>query len=361
MRKISFSKNILGLSLMAMLAAAGCSDDGGSGLKSLLLLSGGGADPFEGVDSVGESGTVTIDLVSFSMYYVPGGMTFPTDTDDLGGNVTVTDAYLMGETEVTNALMAKVFQWAYDNGKFSTTVADPNGLDSTVAKHEGQVLLNLSGAYCNINYSAGSFTVETGYDDSPAVGVTWYGGIMFCNWLTEMRDGNTSNVVYGNITNPWLDDDTTEDTSKTGYRLPSSNEWELAARYIDDANNDDDILDANEFYPGDYASGADADYDDTTGASDYDGDGDTEYSTDVAVYSAGSISDVKTGTSPNALGLYDMSGNAWEMCFTESGSFRVRRGGAYNGSAAMLQIGGVYYISPTDEDGSISLRIVRTR
>ncbi len=61
----------------------------------------------------------------------------------------------------------------------------------------------------------------------------------------------------------------------------TSDEWELAARYIDDANDDGDIEDANEYYPGNYASGADDAYD-VTATSDYDGDGDTESTIDVA-------------------------------------------------------------------------------
>ncbi len=59
---------------------------------------------------------------------------------------------------------------------------------------------------------------------------------MFCNWLTEMQDGNVNNVVYGGMDEDWDDEETTADTGKSGYRLPSTEEWEYAARYRGDDN-----------------------------------------------------------------------------------------------------------------------------
>ena len=107
----------------------------------------------------------------------------------------------MAETEVTNAVVAAVFQWAYDNGRFSATVSDPNGLDTTTAKHGGQQLLDLDDTDCRVDYDgSGSFTAESGYENNPVTNITWYGAVMFCNWLTEMRDGNADNVVY-----EWVD------------------------------------------------------------------------------------------------------------------------------------------------------------
>ncbi len=78
------------------------------------------------------------------------------------------------------------------------------------------------------------------------------------------------------VKTPW------QDQPLTVFAFLTSNEWELAARYINDADNDGDLLDANEYYLGDYSSGADAQAGATSGGSDIDGDGDIEYTTDVA-------------------------------------------------------------------------------
>jgi hypothetical protein len=39
----------------------------------------------------------------------------------------------------------------------------------------------------------------------------------------------------------------------------NNSSWKLAARYRDDSNLDGDLMDTDEYYPGNYASGAAAD------------------------------------------------------------------------------------------------------
>ncbi|MBT4526079.1 MAG: SUMF1/EgtB/PvdO family nonheme iron enzyme [Deltaproteobacteria bacterium] len=73
------------------------------------------------------------------------------------------------------------------------------------------------------------------------------------------------------------------------------------------------------------ASGTDVDYDDPVGG-DFDGDGDNQTSSNVAVFNTSATVAVKS-KSPNALGLYDMSGNVFEETFDERGSYRQYRGG----------------------------------
>jgi formylglycine-generating enzyme required for sulfatase activity len=184
-------------------------DDGGFTATCDVFVN----ETFDSADTPGDVVSVTAGSVSFDMIYTnnQSSITFPTETDD-SGTATLTLKFFTAETEVTNALMAAVFQWAYDNGKFSTTVGDHNGLDSTTAKYGGQQLLDLDDVHIKINYASGSFTVDAGYENHPVVCVTWYGAIMFCNWLTEMTEGHTDNLAYSGIDTTWDHTETVEDS-----------------------------------------------------------------------------------------------------------------------------------------------------
>lgn len=317
------------------------------------------------VNFAGEKVTSTAGGVSFRMAFVPGGRIFPTGTDNKGTAI-VPNAYWMGETEVTNALFAAVLQWAYDNGKFSANVADHNGLNATTAKYGTQELIVLTTvAPMRISYSAGTFSVAADIENNPVTYVSWYGAIMFCNWLTEMRDGNTGNVAYTGIDASWDHSDTIEDAAKTGYRLPSSEEWEYAARFIGTiapsvgnlaseyiAQNVNgghtDLTPGHYWTPGNYASGATKDYKNVT-------------ETRAAAWYGGSTLMPVAQKTANQLGLYDMSGNVLEWCFTLYGSDRVFRSGRYIDIIDNMQIGLSDHDLPTEEGPHLGFRFVRTR
>lgn len=245
----------------------------------------------------------------FKMVYVPGGITFPTGTDDLG-TATVTNAYEIGETEVTYELWSAVHTWATSNGYLfanAGTMGDGTGDTvqhpvTTVNWRDSMVWMNALTEYYNVQNS------------------TNFEGVYYTDAGQTTLIKDSSDGSYGSSINPTAGgfDDPYVKADADGFRLLTSNEYELAARYKDDANDDGDIQDTGEYYPGNYASGATADYNNAiaTGL--------------VAVYTAnsGSSTAVVKSKTANALGLYDMSGNVYDWCFDLSGSNRVKRDGS---------------------------------
>lgn len=323
---------IISISLIAVLACMF--------LLSCSTGTGGGGEQTPAA-RIGSKKIVSAGSQTLTMIYANDSenVIFPIGVNDIE-EATLTRKFWMGETEVTNAVFAEVLQWAYDKGLFSTAVGDHNGLSTATAKQGGQQLLNLGALYCRINFDGtGLFSIDAGYENRPVTGVTWYGMVQFCNWLTEMCDGTSENIVYSGIDSTWSYDETTEDSTKTGYRLPSSDEWEYAARYrgSDPVNSVSGY--SNPFYTkGNAASGGIADCRDVGACC------------AVAVYPGqnprpNEVCTVKSlgENSANTLGLYDMSGNAYELCFSFSDRsgrrYWVAHGGSWRHGVFELQIG----------------------
>lgn len=199
----------------------------------------------------------------------------------------------MSKYEVTYELWYEVYMWALSNGYVFNNLA-----------HEGSV-----------GYSGG---VPTSRKLEPVTWVTWRSAIVWCNAYSQMTGrtpvyysdagfttlikNSTAGTYSGSVnTTPGSFDNPYVNWSCDGFRLPTEGEWQFAARYIDGTT----------WTPYTYVSGDSAPSSSSATIGDY-----CWYSGN----SGNTSHDVGTKL-PNALGIYDMSGNAYEWCFDFYGNY----------------------------------------
>jgi formylglycine-generating enzyme required for sulfatase activity len=288
--------------------------------------------PARSVYYPGRQEVFTAQGISFQMIFVPAKRFF-TDTDDKE-TASVKNSFWIGETEVTYELWKTVWSWATSKGGYD--FANP-GIPGDGMGRSNQ---------------------------HPATTLNWRDTIVWCNALTEwlnVKNGTRYSCVYNAGMSPIRDargnfarytDTVVPDSGATGFRIPTTDEWELAARYIEDKNNDGDIKDAGEYYPGIFASGATASI------------LNVEETAKVAVFFSNSTQPVKSKAA-NALGIYDMCGNVDEWCFGWYPGFkskaRLSRGGNWLSSADSVALGLMLRQDPYTENFFIGFRIARVR
>jgi formylglycine-generating enzyme len=271
--------------------------------------------------------------VNFEMVQV--GEQGTTYTIPTGGTTTVEGGYLMATTETTYELWYEVRVWAESNGYNFQNPGREGNNGTTGAPTEANKL-------------------------KPVTYVSWRDVIVWTNALSEMRgldpvyrtpegviikdsrDSNASQV------------DSAIQTENNGYRLPASHEWEMAARWRNGSGDGAILVGGRYWTPGDYASGATADYNNEAATR------------AVAWYrdaTGGNFTRPVGQLLANHLGLYDMSGNVYEWVFDWSpgyeGSYRVIRGGSFSNSALNSQVGYVHFYSPGSANVSLGFRLIQ--
>ncbi len=238
-----------------------------------------------------------------------------------------------------------------------------------------------------IRFNNDHYEVETGYGLHPVVGISWYGAIKYCNWLTLFASLPADLRAYAEGPTPgdwhpisiatadWATRSLTSDerrdllTRTVGYRLPMDgetasasafNEWFKAASARRDELNRL-FFDARYGFGRDVLDGADANYLKS-------GDILLDTATRVGFFNAiNKLSDAVTTTrdTENAYGLYDVCGNVaeWTQDFFahDDPSMRATRGGSWHDAdaSASLTNAGRTAMSPAARNAWTGFRVVR--
>lgn len=194
--------------------------------------------------------------------------------------------------------------------------------------------------------------------------VSYYDAIVYCNLVSMIEglkpcyslDGENDPRKWPGINNKegkfscsYTDKNNTWnsiswDETANGYRLPTGEEWEYAARGGQETYGTDAFA----------YSFAGAKTEKPTETSDF-------YLGSVGWYQDNSLShthEIKKKY-PNALNLYDMTGNVSEWCWGTN-DYRTYRGGNWDYMALFCYIAYRYYAGPGSHDQKIGLRLVRS-
>ena len=169
-----------------------------------------------------------------------------------------------------------------------------------------------------IGFDSATFTATPGYENHPMTMVSWFGALGYCEFY--------------------------------GWRLPSDDEWEKAARGVDDrpfpwgnviAPQNANFISSHDLFERTFK-----------------GAGGT---TPVGFYNGKTYDGYATADSPSPYGLYDMAGNVWQWTgdVREGAHYRSLRGGSYVVYDYNLRIWTHNNADPTHRSPSVGFRCAR--